>query len=424
MTPRAFRRIRLAAAILCSATLAIELAPAASAGTPRCFGRPATIVGTAHADEIAGTNRGDVIVGLGGPDTIDGGGGPDLVCAGSGEDVVFGGPGDDRIRGDRGGFDAIVPGPGDDVVDGGPGADDAVAFLASPAGVDASLADGVATGEGSDTLMRVESVAGSAHDDMLEGGGGDDQLVGMAGNDALIGLGGFDLFWPGAGDDVVDGGDGFDFLHCYFEDGPILSPEPFPGPVTVDLGAGLATGNGTDALASIEGASGSLGDDVMLGDAGPNQFTLLNEGDDTVLAGDGDDVVDGGTGADDLDGGAGEDYLGFVDSPSGMTVDLAAALDSDGDALAGFEHVFGSLHDDDITGDDGPNVVFGLGGDDTLAGLGGDDTLVGQGGLDAADGGAGTDACAAESETACEVDPEMLARFLRIRASGYAGARR
>lgn len=64
----------------------------------RCFGRPATIVGTRRRDVLVGTPHRDVIVGLGGNDTIHGRDGNDLICGGPGKDFILGGPGRNRVR--------------------------------------------------------------------------------------------------------------------------------------------------------------------------------------------------------------------------------------------------------------------------------------------------------------------------------------
>jgi hypothetical protein len=80
---------------------------------PVCFGRAATMVGTAGPDNLVGTAGPDVILGMGGDDTISGLGGDDRLCGGGGADVLLGGDGDDRLRG----------GVGDDRLEGGPGAD-------------------------------------------------------------------------------------------------------------------------------------------------------------------------------------------------------------------------------------------------------------------------------------------------------------
>ena len=98
---------------------------------PVCFGRAATMVGTAGPDNLVGTAGADVILGMGGDDTISGLGGDDRICGGGGADVLLGGDGNDRLRG-AGGDDRLEGGPGadilkgklgDDVLIGGDGAD-------------------------------------------------------------------------------------------------------------------------------------------------------------------------------------------------------------------------------------------------------------------------------------------------------------
>lgn len=77
---------------------------------PACFGRTATIVGTAGRDVLTGTSQSDVIVTLEGRDIVSGGPGNDLICGGDGSDGLSGQAGDDRIRGG---------GAGDDITGGG-----------------------------------------------------------------------------------------------------------------------------------------------------------------------------------------------------------------------------------------------------------------------------------------------------------------
>jgi len=391
----------------------------ASAAAPTCLGMAATIVGTADDDVLTGTRGPDVILGLGGADQIDGRGGDDVLCGGRDDDVLTGGRGSDRLHGGGGG-DVLIPGPGDDLVDGGGSRSDAVDLMAARGPVTVDLAAGTATGQGSDTLVRVEQAGGSGFDDVLRGDDGPNWLIGMGGDDALYGLGDDDDLSPGPGDDLVDGGDGRDVDDHYIFNAFILG-QPLAGPVAVNLVAGTATGEGSDVLVSIEGASGSLGDDTMVGDAQDNLFLDLAEGDDTVAAGAGDDLVDGGEGADHLDGGPGVDLLGYVQSPVGVTVDLGAGTASDGDALAGFEGLFGSFHDDTLVGDGGPNLIAGFPGDDTIVGGAGDDELYGDEDEDSADGGLGTDICDAEVETACESDPSPFARAAAARSTARTG---
>jgi hemolysin type calcium-binding protein len=126
------------------------------------------------------------------PCTIDGTESNDTLVGTPGPDVLCGHGGDDVLQG----LD------GDDVLDGGDGADTA-SFDASACCIRADLAAGTATGAGTDQLMAIESVTGSA---------GDDVLRGDAGANALSGLGGVDLLYGGDGDDVLLGGDGEDWL--------------------------------------------------------------------------------------------------------------------------------------------------------------------------------------------------------------------
>jgi Tol biopolymer transport system component len=97
----------------------------------KCFGKTATIVGTAGPNRILGGPRRDVIVSLGGNDTILGAGGSDLICTGTGRDRVLGGRGNDRISGgsagDRlageSGRDGVSGNSGNDSLSGGSGRD-------------------------------------------------------------------------------------------------------------------------------------------------------------------------------------------------------------------------------------------------------------------------------------------------------------
>lgn len=106
----------------------------AHAATPLCFGKQATIVGTAGPDDIVGTPGPDVIGGGGGNDLIWGDlspydsnvGGNDLICGFTGADTLRGswgndklngGDGDDSVRGDFG-ADVVQGKAGNDHVEG------------------------------------------------------------------------------------------------------------------------------------------------------------------------------------------------------------------------------------------------------------------------------------------------------------------
>lgn len=177
-----------------------------------CFGKRATLFGTAKRDRIVGTEGNDVIIGLAGGDEIDGLGGRDRICGGPGPDRVRGGSGDDLISGsgardllDGGaGADRLLGEEGPDELRGGSGADlliggDAFDLLIGGAGADRAFG-----GTGNDRL------AGGAGRDALWGQGGHDRIKGHAGADRLRGGFGADLLIGGPGFDILDGGLGID----------------------------------------------------------------------------------------------------------------------------------------------------------------------------------------------------------------------
>jgi Ca2+-binding RTX toxin-like protein len=63
-----------------------------------CYGRAATILGTAGNDTRRGTARANVIIARDGNDTVRGREGKDRICGGPGQDVIRGGGERDRIR--------------------------------------------------------------------------------------------------------------------------------------------------------------------------------------------------------------------------------------------------------------------------------------------------------------------------------------
>lgn len=394
----------------------------AAAATPECMGKRATIVGTGDDDRLRGTSGVDVIVGRGGNDELMGRGGNDVICGNGGFDRLVGGGGNDKLDAGRGWGDSLDGGPGDDLLDGGGGYFDDLDFRAAPNAVVVDLVAGTATGDGSDRIRGADMIIGSAFDDTLRG---DDDpmgnwLVGMDGNDTLeAGAGDFEMLTGGNGDDVMDGGDGFDYLHNVTD----LAGVDVDTGITVDLQSGTMTGQGDDTLMDVEGSTGTFGDDVLIGDANDNEFSTVLDGDDVVTGGPGNDNIDGGHGSDQLDGGPGTDTLWNFTTDFPLVIDLAAETGTgDGtDTLVGFENVVGSGQADVISGDDGANKLEGdpdwmEGAPDTIDGRGGDDTILGWGGDDVADGGDGTDACDAEEESACESDPATLrARYAQRR---------
>lgn len=272
-------------------------------------------------------------------DLIQGGQGNDELFGMRGDDTVFGGVGDDQLWGNSGnddlsggaGNDVAKGGSGDDRIDGGAGNDE----LAGNSGNDV--------------------VKGGAGDDVLAGNSGNDVLADGAGNDRVSGGSGDDLIVAGAGDDSYNGGSGHD----------TLSFAAAQNSVNVNLHDHVASGLGTDTIASIENVVGSGFDDSFMGDKRDNSFD----------GGDGDDLFRGLGGADVFTGGDGADkYLWFakdvVDQKSGAHLGVDTITDfSRGDVLdlshlldgAKFESVGDVVRTAD--GHDGTTVSVQIGND-------------------------------------------------------------
>ncbi|MGD1699969.1 calcium-binding protein [Dapis sp. BLCC M229] len=103
-------------------------------------------------------------------------------------------------------------------------------------------------------------------------------------------------------------------------------------------------------------------------------------GDDVMYGFGGDDQFFGGSGKDRIYGGDGSDSANYMDSTSGITINLQNGVANDGfgttDTLNSIENIIGSDHDDSITGDGKPNILISAKGNDTLTGNGGIDTFV------------------------------------------------
>ena len=149
---------------------------------------------------------------------------------------------------------------------------------------------------------------------------------------------------------------------------------------------------GTDAPEVIEGGKGN---DLLDGFGGDDTIYGYG-GDDTITGGDGDDGLVGGPGADKLDGGNGFDGVLYFDSPAAVKINLlhrtARGGDAEGDRIGpDIEGVQGSDFDDELTGNDGANLILGGGGDDVINGLGDNDSLLGEAGDDRINGGKNDD---------------------------------
>jgi len=174
---------------------------------------------------------------------------------------------------------------------------------------------------------------GGAGNDVLTGGSGADFLFGQAGNDTLLGKGGFDLLFGGADNDTLTGGDGDDQVFGEAGDDRMIWN---PGDDT-DLNEGSA---GIDTV-EVNGGNGAEvfsvtanGTRVRFDRVTPAPFSIdigtseklvvnMNGGDDsfsatgnlaaliqiTVDGGTGNDTILGSNGVDVLLGGDGNDFI-------------------------------------------------------------------------------------------------------------------
>ena len=353
----------------------------------------------ASIENIIGSEFDDVLTPSGFAATthyVLGGGGNDIINAGaSGSDQLFGGSGDDALTGNFNN-NVLDGGAGRDSLDGGTGTDLA-RYVDSDTGVTVDLIAGTGAGghaEG-DQLTGIENIDGSAFADQLTGDASSNFFNGADGNDVLSGGSGDDRLDGGSGDDLLDGGEGADAL----VGGKGVDLASYAGSglgVTVNLERGVGVGGDAsgDSLEGIENVRGSQFGDTLIGDAAANVL-YGQAGDDSLFGGGGHDQLYGGAGADDLDGGSGFDLARYIDSSTGVTVNLTtgtgAGGDAEGDQLTGIEHVLGSNFDDVLTGDAGKNFLYGQDGNDQLFGLAGDDKLFGGGGHDHLYAGAGAE---------------------------------
>ncbi|SPJ31138.1 hypothetical protein [Falsiruegeria mediterranea] len=248
-------------------------------------------------------------------------------------DVLRGTNGNDELRG-IGDYDWFIATAGNDTLDGGNGLD-MITFLeaqsngapvvqdifsmngAPPAGAavggvtldlsDPTQSTGLADGL---TLVSVERVTGSSHQDVFYGDAQQNDFRGLGGYDWFVGSTG--------GRERYFGGDGLDTV-TYFQSTSGVGASLRNG---AGLFGGQETGYGTagdavrDLYFGIENLVGSRFDDRLTGSNERNQLNGL-EGDDFIFGYGGVDYMMGGAGDDQISGGAGSDYAIF----SGNSVD-------------------------------------------------------------------------------------------------------
>ena len=147
--------------------------------------------------------------------------------------------------------------------------------------------------------------------------------------------------------------------------------------VTIADGSGTGTIRNDDATTSPASVPTSP---TVSGTNGNDKINARASTVDYVDAKGGDDGITGVGGRDYIDGGAGSDTISYHWSGARVDVDLLRSTqkngDAGGDVLVNIENIRGSARNDLLAGDNGANVLNGLGGHDTLTGRGGSDRFV------------------------------------------------
>ena len=210
-------------------------------------------------------------------ETAIGGNGADKLYGNSSGNTLLGGSGNDLIY--------VGSGTSSDRIDGGGGVDSVFySFATSAVTVDLGVTTAQATGgSGTDTIINIETLYGSAYGDTLKGNSLGNKLSGQSGNDMIY-------VGSGTASDFIDGGVGVDSLYY----------SKATSAVTVDLGVTTAQatgGSGTDTIINVENLYGSAFGDTLRGNSSGNQLYGA-AGNDTLNGMDGNDTLNGGAGLD------------------------------------------------------------------------------------------------------------------------------
>ena len=413
-------RARLVLSVLFVAAASSATGASSGGERPVCFGRRATIVGTAYNDRVTDTPRADVIVTLGGRDVVDAVQDDldeprDRICTGNGRDHIEGGTG------------WVDGGRRRDVIEG---------------------AAGRVFGErGNDRLSPAyRNVFGGPGDDYIYGSG---RLIGGPGSDDITGetAGAYDTLVGGPGNDRF----------TTFESGALVGSYDYvsyknaPRRIRVNIRTGVIRGWGRDRVLGPDalnitgsrfrdrfiggqavraGLHGFKGDDVFIGSRFDDAFSG-DAGADHLDARRGHDFLEGGAGNDVILGGGGNQDLASFLGRGPVRVDLTkrSATGQGRDVVRGVERAWGSLDDDHLLGTRGANYLWGNRGSDVIKGRRGNDEIQGFRGRDErlfgnlgddqiwapdvgdgsgwdttslVDGGAGRDACAGGRQRSCE----------------------
>jgi Ca2+-binding RTX toxin-like protein len=217
-------------------------------------------------ENLTGSGFQDVLLAGAGSNVLHGGADNDVLNAGTGSDFIYGDAGQDTIK-----FNNGIAGDAD-TVDGGDGRDllDLSGFTNGAVWLDLDYngAFQMYTVDGFVALKNMESLIGTAFNDILRGDANSNYIGGGAGDDTILGYSPYNMSTPmaslgdvlegGAGNDTIFSGTGNDYL-----DGGAGNDilEVGAGTDTVVTGTGNDTiyfspNNGTDTITDFTGGVG------------------------------------------------------------------------------------------------------------------------------------------------------------------------
>lgn len=179
-----------------------------------------------------------------------------------------------------------------------------------------TYSDELSGGNGNDRIFGLlgdDTLSGGRGNDRLMGGDEDDILRGEDGNDKLYGEFGDDKLYGGAGNDLIDGGQGADYMSggggndTYYVDdsGDVIDDRGSDSDVDTII---LQNAIRYKLRKTIENATGSTGNDTLIGNKSDNEI-IGDSGNDVLKGQKGDDIINGGAGSDKLIGGIGGDIM-------------------------------------------------------------------------------------------------------------------
>jgi serralysin len=262
------------------------------------------LTGSSYSDILTGDGGANTLTGNSGSDVLDGGAGADIMIGGSGDDTYYVDNSADVVReSNNAGTDKIIStasyslhgcyvetlmlagtanvnatgnnldnllfgNAGNNVLDGS-GGNDTLSFFNATAAVTANLLTGTATGAGTDKLVAIENLTGSAYADSLTGNTLDNVIDGGVGADTMSGGTGDDTYYvDNTGDNVVEtspsGGDDTIYSSVsYSLKGRFVEHLTLTG--TADINA---TGNN-----QLDNLVGNDGNNILDGQGGTNYLT-------------------------------------------------------------------------------------------------------------------------------------------------------